>query len=308
MRSWKKVKRSGTFHRHLKKQRENFDENCALMRDEISKLYSGQASYSYTIAHINHNATATASPITENNCDENATDRDERAELTITTDDAEGNDINFHCNYDTDSDNDEISAEEDTMIKAGVFRNELKKWASDFKIAHLALNGLSTIVNSYVGHRIMPKCGRTLMQTQHSVIPVQVLAGGGEYWHNGLAKCLTNMLRELDHPISISLNINIDGLPLYNSSKMAFWPILFNIHEMPKIPPAVIGIYCGETKITDVETYFNNFVDEMLDVMAKGVHINSHKISVKIRCFICDSPARAFVKGMKYTLSVYSAY
>lgn len=66
---------------------------------------------------------------------------------------------------------------------------------------------------------------------------------------------------------------------------------------MPKIPPGVIGIYCGDTKITDVETYFNNFVDEMLDVMKNGLQINSHKLSVNIRCFICDSPARAFVKG-----------
>lgn len=290
MESWKKVKKSGTFHRQLKNQRDKFDKQCALMRGELSKWYSGQTSS--IIAHVSRNETATPSSI--DNCNENAIDNDDRAELTVTTDDGES-EINLLCNYDTDDD--EICAEED-INKSEVFRKQLKKWASDFQISHLALNGLSTIVNSFVGDKLLPKSGKTMMQTHSSVIPVQALDGGGEYWHNGLAKCLTNIFHELDRPISISLNINIDGLPLYNSSKITFWPILFNIHEMPKIPPAVIGIYCGDTKITDVETYFNNFVDEMLDVMKNGLQINPHKLSVNIRCFICDSPARAFVKGI----------
>ena len=97
---------------------------------------------------------------------------------------------------------------------------------------------------------------------------------------------------------SISLNINIDGLPLYKSSKDEFWPILFNIQEAPTLQSMVIGIYCGKGKPSDANLFLNRFVVEMEDVLKKGVEINGHTISVSIRCFICDSPARAFIKGI----------
>lgn len=35
----------------------------------------------------------------------------------------------------------------------------------------------------------------------------------------------------------------------------------------------------------------------MNEIMKNGVFINSQKVTDKIRCFVCDSPARAFMKG-----------
>lgn len=89
----------------------------------------------------------------------------------------------------------------------------------------------------------------------------------------------------------------MDGLPIYKSSKDEFWPILFNIFEMPEIKPMVIGIYCGKHKPVDLTEFLSPFVEEMKTVLENGIDINQHNISVKIRCFICDSPARAFIKG-----------
>lgn len=68
----------------------------------------------------------------------------------------------------------------------------------------------------------------------------------------------------------------------------------------------VIGIYCGYGKPRNIKDFLQPFVDEMKKLLVNGVRIyeNNHseikktgKIDVKIKCFICDSPARAFVKG-----------
>lgn len=102
----------------------------------------------------------------------------------------------------------------------------------------------------------------------------------------------------------ISLNINIDGLPIFKGSKTVFWPVLFKIKEMPHIESMVIGIYSGPGKCLEVESFLTPFVDEMINVMENGITINSHKITVSINCFICDSPARAFIKSM--CIHIYS--
>lgn len=107
----------------------------------------------------------------------------------------------------------------------------------------------------------------------------------------------------IHHLERISIKINIDGLPVYKSSKDEFWPILFNIEEAPGLPPMIIGVYSGKSKPCDINLFLKPFVDEMEEVLKNGVQINGHTISVSIRCFICDSPARSFVKGIIFGCS-----
>lgn len=59
----------------------------------------------------------------------------------------------------------------------------------------------------------------------------------GKYWHHGLAFCLNKWFENLATDITISININIDSLPIHKSSKFQIWPILCNIHEMPELQP-----------------------------------------------------------------------
>lgn len=106
------------------------------------------------------------------------------------------------------------------------------------------------------------------------------------------------ILRYIEHSLTISININIDGIPLFKSSKLQFWPILFNISEMPEIAPMTIAIFHGKTKPISLDDFLNQLVEELIDVLNHGVIINNFKIHVKLRCFICDSPARAFLKGL----------
>lgn len=66
------------------------------------------------------------------------------------------------------------------------------------------------------------------------------------YWHYGLEKALRRMLQVAENiPEKVSLNFNIDGIPISKSSSIQFWPILFDVDELPYIPPGAIGIYCG---------------------------------------------------------------
>lgn len=203
---------------------------------------------------------------------------------------------------DADAADDDDDVEDDEITRNINFRGDLRKWAVEHSIKHTALKGLMKILNERFGNKcgesnnLLPDDPRTLLQTPQTV-SILPLSSGSEYWHHGLANCLKHIFPTLDEPMTISLTINMDGLPLFNSSRLEFWPILFNIAEMPQVSPMVIGILSGKSKTKDLELFFAPFVEEMHDLMTNGLYIDSNKITVKIRCFICDSPARAYVKG-----------
>lgn len=140
----------------------------------------------------------------------------------------------------------------------------------------------------------LPNDPRTLLSTPQkieSIVPMD----GGSYWHLGIKYCLESYFKSLD--ISISLNINIDGIPIYKSSKIQFWPILFTIHEIKNFTPMVVGIYCGDSKPGSIQTYLQRLVEELQPLLETGFIINNNRVNIKIRCFICDAPARSMIKG-----------
>lgn len=190
-----------------------------------------------------------------------------------------------------------MDAEETILERNTILRSSLRRWAIQHQISHMALKDLLAVINTDID-TMLPEDPRTLLETPQEVT-LTYIGEDAQYWHHGLEKCLRSLFRNINEPKTISININMDGLPIFNSSSLEFWPILFNIAEMPRIPAMVIGIYCGPKKCADLKIYLSTFVDEMKQAMENGIIINSQKITVKIRCFICDSPARAYVKGEK---------
>lgn len=67
--------------------------------------------------------------------------------------------------------------------------------------------------------------------------------------------------------------------------------------ELKYIKPFAVQIWCGESKPDPLNDYLEQFVSELNDLMENGMQINGKHITVLFRCFICDSPARSFVKG-----------
>lgn len=203
-------------------------------------------------------------------------------------------------NYDNDGGNCLDDEEDDSIEEKNFkFRSGLRKWAVQNSISQrTALKDLMNLINIRFGDNILPRDPRTLLETPKIVHITNIGDdAGSEYWHHGLDNCLRRLFCNIDGPRTISVNINMDGLPIFNSSRVEFWPILFNITEMPHVPAMPIGIFCGTGKCIDLDAFLTPFADEMKKAMENGIYINSHKISVRLRCIVCDSPARAYVKG-----------
>lgn len=114
-----------------------------------------------------------------------------------------------------------------TTNNENYLKSELCVWANTHHISKRAINGLLSILNSNgLGNQI-PKNYRTLQKTPIHVEINEI--AGGKLWYNGLSNCLMKIFSTLPRDISISLNFNIDGLPLFNSSKISFWPILASV-------------------------------------------------------------------------------
>lgn len=67
---------------------------------------------------------------------------------------------------------------------------------------------------------------------------------------------------------------------------------------MVHIQPIVIAIWCGETKPTVLNDFLRPFVIELNGLLQNGMNINGNRLDISIRAFICDTPARAFLKGI----------
>lgn len=105
--------------------------------------------------------------------------------------------------------------------------NNLKNWAIEKNINKRAVTELLIILRM-AGLNHLPKDSRSLLETPR-VVEINECAGG-KYWHNGLENCLRTVFANLSTNLCVKLNISIDGLPLFKSSPLTFWPILANVH------------------------------------------------------------------------------
>lgn len=71
---------------------------------------------------------------------------------------------------------------------------------------------------------------------------------------------------------------------------------------MPEVKPIVVSIWCGNKKPNNLNQYLRPFVDEMKYLLQNGIEINNYDVKFLIRCIICDSPARSFLKGIQFKL------
>lgn len=105
--------------------------------------------------------------------------------------------------------------------------NEIRSWALDFHLTQRAVSRVLKILIAY-GLKFLPKDSRTLLQTPQSMNIER--RAGGQYWHNSLKKSLfTIFSKDLNKDLVININFNVDGLPLFKSSTIEFWPILGKI-------------------------------------------------------------------------------
>lgn len=167
-------------------------------------------------------------------------------------------------------------------------------------VTHVAMNELLAILGSN-SFENLPKDARTLLKTPTTSAVIPLIQGS--YVHVGIA---TSILKQMPLIIPfitsdvISIDISIDGLPISKSSTVAFWPILGLVKNNGcKAPPFLIGIFQGDAKPTSAPEFLSQFVDEYCLLQRQLFEYKEKKYHIKIRAFVCDAPATAFIKGIK---------
>lgn len=97
--------------------------------------------------------------------------------------------------------------------------------------------------------------------------------GSGTYLHYGLERSLTDILENTPKnviPKNIIFNVNVDGVPLTESSKSQLWPILGKITDAPNFPVFLIGAYHGYEKPNSIDEYLNCFIEEYESLRVTG--------------------------------------
>ncbi|XP_063615608.1 uncharacterized protein LOC134788707 [Penaeus indicus] len=177
--------------------------------------------------------------------------------------------------------------------------NEETHDSNEFQISHSALSALLGILQSK--HPNLPKDPRTLLSTPPGVLVHNV--AGGHYHHFGIKTGVVSKLNgyrsEVENMAYVSLQINIDGLPIFKSSAGQFWPILGMIDNLSQKDPFEIGIYYGTSKPSCNVQYLSFFKEELNQLAETGIDCFGINFSVRISALMCDAPARSFVKGIK---------
>ena len=187
------------------------------------------------------------------------------------------------------------SSNNDVEINTRRLLPDLANWALSNGLSHSAINGLLEVLRTNVDNDI-PKDSRTILKTPREVSYCKKC--GGEYIYLGIKE---GILRQPNIQFfigeKISLKVNIDGLPLFKSSGMEVWPILGMIEKQT---PFTIALFCGESKPTCLADFMKDFLEEYSILVQHGVKINDHMTKkFELKCFICDAPARAYLKCIK---------
>ncbi|XP_055531789.1 uncharacterized protein LOC129722408 [Wyeomyia smithii] len=264
--SFKRYKKSGSFHRACKKKRIEYE---ALLNTAVKNgIESKQTHDSSPIENKVHPVRADYVPSSEFptfSIDSNA------QSIGSSPDSADNQLVNSTLRMSTSS---VIVEPLDTTVKEISPRdttNAIRSSACDFNITHRALKEILSIIRHDYGDKDLPMDPRTLMRTPQRTGMTFKSISGGQYWHQGLEICLKKSFEHLTEDIQIELNVNIDGLPIHRSSKYQFWPILCNVHQMPHIPPMTVGIFLGKIKPQNITEYLTPFVEELISVLSKGV-------------------------------------
>lgn len=148
-------------------------------------------------------------------------------------------------------------------------------------------------------HPDLPLDPRCIVQT-----PVYVnmkILNNGCYVHIGIKQGLAKRIESGIKPnfLQLGVDINIDSLPVSKSSSIDVWPILGRCIGLYDQRPFVIGLFCGSGKPDPLDLYLTDFIYEFEALQNDGISYNDQLYKVFINCFICDAPARAYLKCIK---------
>ncbi|VEN37174.1 unnamed protein product [Callosobruchus maculatus] len=176
-------------------------------------------------------------------------------------------------------------------------KNDLAVWAVNHKIPQVALTSLLQTLKEHLPSEVselLPNDARCVLKTPRATV-VQSIEPG-QYFHIGIKYGIEKFLGSHVSK-NIELQINIDGLPLSESNSSQLWPILGNVH--PGKDVFLIGAYHGYSKPHDANKFLEYFVKDAQELLENGLEYKGEHVNVKLRCIICDAPAKSFIMKIK---------
>lgn len=183
----------------------------------------------------------------------------------------------------------------DSNISCKSTSDFLVKWSIDNKISHIALSQLLSFLSSCPNLNDLPKDARTLLQTPRKALVENM--GSGKFIYIGFRDNFQNCFKvhNTDH---MALSFNIDGLPIQRSTKNSFWPILCRIVNCSYYPVFPVAVYCGKGK-PPLEDFLTKFIKDLQEYLMNGFKVHKTIIKFSIHSFICDTPAKSYIKRIK---------
>lgn len=195
------------------------------------------------------------------------------------------------------------------LLKCNVLAQELSLWCIQHNVPQSHTSDLLTILRKW--HPELPSDVRTLLKNNGNIGRNNITdIGKGQLWYKGIEVNVREMIKngllkfEALNNVLV-MDIGIDGLPVFKSSLITLWPIMgcFRIKEHK---PFLIAVYYGEEKPCDLGLFLQDYVQEVQCLSINPILYHEFSILVKIGCYICDAPARAFLKCIKPHMAYYS--
>ena len=207
------------------------------------------------------------------------------------------NDCTFNISQSNDG-----QEENGSLVENESTQGLLCNWAICHKISHVALKGLLCILRECYDPEL-PGDPCTLCRTPAGIsCNIQKICGG-EYYHFGLQNALHQFLQVASEAVisdvqsTLLVKISCDGIPLHKSSSKQFWPLLVQFLDEMKSPSDVyvICVFYGDCKPTNIHDYLKNLITDLQE-MQNGYKFLERTYFLKVSCFICEAPARLFLK------------
>lgn len=172
---------------------------------------------------------------------------------------------------------------------------QLAQWSVKHQITLKATSDLLGILKQYYAE--LPKTAEALRMTSKRKIQVKELING-QYVHLGFLKQIKNLKKNrVVNDTELIFDFNFDGISIYKSTPSECWPITARCVQF-NTEPFFVGVFFGTNKPNSLEMYLEDLINELKEVQQTGIDLNGMHFTVKFR-FICDAPARAYLKRIK---------
>jgi hypothetical protein len=209
-----------------------------------------------------------------------------------------------HCEFDEESESDDewSTANGSTAMDAKLtLEEELLVFMVIFAISRRAM---SYLLNILTAHGVdVPRSVYLLCKGNKKTFFHNSEIGEGNFAYRSLGTALEYLLNGgyllcKDFYNSLTIYLNVDGLPLFKGSRLGLWTILLKVKNCSYPKPLPLGVFCGIGK-PNLQPFVKKIALELRDFQSNFKLLQGQLVRIAKVFFICDAPARAFLQCIK---------